>query len=133
MKFDWRNWNFGGKVIFVSACLAAASMLMKWVDAGIISQTGLSQQSYIFLAFWVYPVLKLFKNKAISRILGVVFSILSVIITSVYISSKSGEMFGVPVSAAGSGAYLFLIASIMLTVGVIKYKPATISGDKAEQ
>ncbi len=52
MKFDWQNWNLGGKIIFVAACLAAATMLMKWVDVGIISQSGLSQQAYIFLAFW---------------------------------------------------------------------------------
>lgn len=31
-RFAWAEWNLGGKVIFVSACVALVSMLMKWVD-----------------------------------------------------------------------------------------------------
>jgi len=46
MKFDWKNWNLGGKVIFVAACVATVSMLMKWVDVGIASQSGLSQGAF---------------------------------------------------------------------------------------
>jgi len=133
MKFDWQNWNLGGKIIFVAACLAAATMLMKWVDVGIISQSGLSQQAYIFLVFWVYPVLMLFKNKAILRVWGLVCSIASVVVTSAFISSKSGELFGTTVNAAATGAYLFVFASIMLTVGIIKYKPVILDDDNIEQ
>ena len=42
-------------------------MLMKWVDVGIASQSGLSQEAFLFLGFWVYPVLMLFKNKEIRK------------------------------------------------------------------
>ena len=133
MKFDWKNWSLGGKVIFVAACVATASMLMKWVDVGIASQSGLSQGAFLFLGLWVYPVLMLFKNKNIHRIWGLVCSICSVVFTLGYISSKSIEMFGQTVNAAATGAYLFLLASIALIVGVVKYTPVVLGEEKAEQ
>ena len=133
MKFDWKNWNLGGKVIFVAACVATASMLMKWVDVGIASQSGLSQQTFFFLGLWIYPVIMLFKNKHIHRIWGLVCSICSVVFTLGYISSKSIEMFGETVNAAATGAYLFLLASIALIVGIIKYKPVISDETDAEQ
>jgi len=133
MKFDWKNWNIGGKVIFVAACVATVSMLMKWVDVGIASRDGLSQGAFLFLGLWVYPVLMLFKNKAIHRVWGLACSIASVAFTLVYISSKSIEMFGTTVNAAATGAYLFLFASIALIVGVLKYKASISNKDNAEQ
>jgi len=84
MKFDWKNWNLGGKVIFVAGCVAIISMLMKWVDIGIASQSGLSQGAFLFLGLWVYPLLMLFKNKSINRLWGLVCSIASIVITIGY-------------------------------------------------
>ena len=131
MKFDWKNWNIGGKVIFVAACVATASMLMKWVDVGFVSQSGLSQGAFLYLGLWVYPVLMLFKNKSIHRVWGVVCSSASVVSTLIYISSKSVEIFDETVNAAATGAYLFLFASIGLIVGTIKYR-AVIPVEKGE-
>jgi hypothetical protein len=124
MKLAWKNWSSGGKVIFVAGCLAVMSILMKWVDVGIASQTGLSQGAFLFLCFWIYPLLMLFKNKAISRLWGLTCSILSVVVTIVYISSKSVELLGKTVNVAATGAWLFLLASIALIFGVLKYSSA---------
>lgn len=133
MKFDWRNWNIGGKVIFVAACVAIASMFMKWVDVGVVSQSGFSQQAFLFLVLWVYPVLMLFKNKSIHRVLGLSCSIASVVLTLIYIASKSIEMFDNTVNAAATGAYLFLFASIALIVGILKYRIVIPAEDNTEQ
>lgn len=126
MKYDWNNWNLGGKTIFSSACVATASMLMNWVDIGIVSQSGLSQGSFLFLALWIYPLLMLLKNQAIDKKWGLTCSITSVVFTLGYISSKSIEIFGRTVNAAAVGAYIFLLASIALIVGVTKYTPNSI-------
>jgi hypothetical protein len=133
MKFDWKNWNLGAKIIFVAACIATASMLMKWVDVGIASQSGLSQGAFLFLGLWIYPVIMLFKNKSIHRIGGLVCSVCSVVFTIGYISSKSIEMFGETINAAATGAYLFLLASIALIVGIVKYTPVVVDKEDAEQ
>ena len=133
MKFDWNNWNIGGKIIFVAACVATLSMLMNWVDIGIASQSGLSQGAVFFLGLWVYPVLMLFKNNAIHRLWGMVCSIASVVFTLIYISSKSVELFGKTMNASATGAYLFLLASIALIVGIVKYKSVASGENSAEQ
>lgn len=132
MKWNWKNWNSGGKVIFVAACLATASMLMDWVDVGFVSQSGLSQGAFLFLGLWVYPVVMLFKNKSIHRVLGVVCSSASIVFTLIYISSKSIQIFNHTVNAAATGAYLFLFASIGLIVGIIKYSAVIPVENNAE-
>ena len=132
MKFDWKNWNWGGKVIFVAACVSIVSMFMNWVDIGIASQSGLTQGAFLLLGLWVYPGLMLFKNRPIKRGWGLSCSILSVVFTIIYINSKSIALFGKTVNAAGSGAWLFLLASIALIVGVVRYGSMK-SIDKAEQ
>lgn len=123
MKFDWENWNLGGRVIFVAGCAAVISMLMKWVDVGIASQSGLSQGAFLFLGLWVYPLLMLFKNKPISKLWGRVCAIASIVFTSGYISSKSVEFFDETVNTAATGAWIFLFASIALLIGIFKYRP----------
>ena len=124
IKLDWINWNVGGKTIFAAACAAIFSMLLKWVSVGPLSQNGLSQGAVLLLGLWVYPVLMLLKNKPINQIAGLACSILSVLFTLGFITSKSVEMFGKTVNASGSGAWLFLLASIALIIGVLKYEPA---------
>ena len=121
MKFDWQNWSLGGKVVFVAACVAVVSMFMTWVDIGFASQSGLTQGTFTLLGFWVYPVMRLLKNETINRKWGLVCSIASVVFTLGYISSKTIEIFGETVNAASTGAWLFLLTSIALIVGVVKY------------
>jgi hypothetical protein len=133
MKFDWKNWNLGGKIIFVAACVATLSMLMKWVDIGFASQSGLTQGAFLFLGLWIYPVIMLFKNKNIQRIWGLACSICSVVFTLGYISSKTIEIFGETANVAATGAYLFLLASIALIVGVVKYTPSVHDKENSEQ
>jgi hypothetical protein len=126
IKFDWKNWNFGGRIIFVAGCVAMTSMFMKWVDIGIVSQTGFSQGTFILLGLWVYPILMLFKNKVIHQVWGLVCSITSVVLSINYIASKSvdvGLNRVIMVNVAATGAYLFMLASIALIVGIVKYKP----------
>jgi hypothetical protein len=128
-KHFWENWNWGGKDIFAAACVATASMFMKssmfmkWVDIGFVSQTGLTQETFLLLGLWIYPVFMLFKNKPISRAWGLTCSIASAAFTGFYISSKSLELFGNTINVASTGAWLFLLASIALVVGVIAYCP----------
>jgi len=123
MDFDWKNWSIGGKIIFVSICVSAVSMFMKWVDIGIASQSGLSQGTFLFLGLYIYPFIMLFKNNPIKRSWGLICSSTAVALALWYISSKSVEMFGQTINAAASGAWLFLLSSIALIVGIIKYTP----------
>jgi len=119
----WKSWSVGGKIIFVASCAAVVSMFMAWVDIGILSQSGLSQGAVFFLGLYVYPVVMLFKNKPINKGWGLACSIGSVALGIGYIAWKTVEVFGTVVCFAGSGAWLFLLASIALIVGVAMYAP----------
>ena len=65
MKLEWSKWNIGGKIIFVAGCMATVSMFMNWVDIGITTRIGISQGTFLFLAFWIYPIYMLLKNRNI--------------------------------------------------------------------
>jgi hypothetical protein len=123
VKFDWNRWNAGGKVVFVAACVATASMLFDWVSIGIASANGISQGTFLFLALFVYPVWMLLTNRPIHRTGGIACGAVGILFTFGYIASKQTEIFDRSVNLASGGAYLFLLACIALIVGVIKYSP----------
>jgi hypothetical protein len=126
MKFDWQNWNTGGKIIFSAACAAVLSMFMTWAEVGIFSQNGLAQEAWIFLGLWIYPVLMLLKGKSINRGWGLTCSIVSTVLVIGYIENHTDvPILDISVDTYGSGAVVFLLASIALIVGVVKYTAST--------
>jgi hypothetical protein len=64
---------------------------------------------------------KLLKEKPIKKVLGLISSILAVIIGIIFMLSKSADAFGTTVNGAGTGLYIFIISSIILTIGIVKY------------
>jgi len=114
MKFDWDNWNTGGRIIFVAACAATLSMFMNWVDVGITTRIGISQGVFAYLGLWIYPVLMLFNNRPISLSWGLLCAILSFIVTVYYIAIRSKELLGGTYNFSAIGAWVFLCASIAL-------------------
>ena len=123
LTFDWGNWDLSGRTIVVSSALAAFSLLMNWVDIGIVSANGFSQGAFIFWPLFLYPLLMVLRGTSLNRWAGIGCGIFSVLVTLIYISSKNGEIFGEEFNAAGAGAYLFLLCSVALIIGCVKYQP----------
>lgn len=123
-RFAWAEWNLGGKVIFVSACVALVSMLMKWVDVGIASANGFSQGTFMFLGFFVYPVWKLLKQKPINLYGGIGCAAGGMLFTAVYMSEKTVSFGQRSASLFGAGAVFFFLACGALAFGVYKYQQA---------
>lgn len=132
MKIKFKEWNFGGKLIFISVLLAILSLFMSWVDAGIVRVSGFQQQGYLFLILYIYPAYKLLKGAQLNKLIGLICSILAVVSSIAFLSSKSVDFFGSTVNAGGVGLYLFIVASIMLTVGIIKYKVVQVESTDSE-
>lgn len=122
-KFNWRNWNIGGKTIFVATCVAVLSMLTKWVEFGPFYKTGLQQVSLLFLGVFIYPGFMLLRQQHINRIGGIACAVCGVVLAGWYISWKSGELLGRSVNLSGMGPVVFIFASIGLLIGVLKYQP----------
>ncbi|MBO9600228.1 MAG: hypothetical protein J7559_20725 [Cohnella sp.] len=121
MNFNFSAWNLGGKTIFVSTCLAVLSQFFTWVDIGFYSENGFSQDGYLFLICFLYPIIRLLQGKSINKLGGYVSAIAGVVCGIAYINWKSAELFGVSINAAGSGPYVFIVASALLGLGVYKY------------
>ncbi len=121
MKINFSQWNVGGKMIFIATGLAVLSLFMSWVDLGFVSASGFQQDGYLFLIFYIYPVYKLLRDRPMKRVLGLLSSMLAVVTAIAFLLSKSVDVFGTTVNGAGAGLYLFVIASVLLTVGVFKY------------
>lgn len=117
-RISWSEWGLGGKLIFCATCLGIFSFLLPWVDLGFTSRNGISQGSFLLGAFYIYPVYKLLTSQAGSRTIGLVCAALAVIFAFVYIESKTVEVFNETVNAASAGADTFIIASLLLGVGV---------------
>jgi hypothetical protein len=126
LKCDWKNWDLGGKVIFVSACVAAASMLISWVDVGFARANGLSQGTFLFLGVFVYPVWMLLTNRCIHLYGGIACGAGGILCGIGYIGSKQFDFFGTSVNAASAGPYVFMLSCAALIFGVVMYrrKPA---------
>jgi|GEM_PF-1542686 len=113
----------GAIIILATGALAVLSMFMKWVDIGFTYQTGLQQGTFLFLLFWVYPVVAVLTKKPIILVWGTICAVLSVAATIFYISSKAIVLFGETLLVAGTGSWLFLFLSILLFIGILTYRP----------
>lgn len=127
MKFNFSRWNLGGKLIFIAGCSAIFSLFLKWVDLGIISASGFQQDGYLFLVLFLYPLYALMAEKPLNKVIGLISAGLALILGIYFAFSKTIEIFGATVNGTGTGLYLFIIASLILTAGVVKYEVVKVA------
>lgn len=116
---NFKQLSLGKKIILITTVIALISLFLPWVELGILSASGFQQGGYLFLIAFIYPVYCVLKNTYINKVGGLVCGIVALIAPIAYISSKSDEIFGTAINVAGSGAYLFLISTIGLIIGVV--------------
>lgn len=116
---NFKQLSLGKKIILITTVIALISLFLPWVELGILSASSFQQGGYLFLIAFIYPVYCVLKNTYINKVGGLVCGIVALIASIAYISSKSDEIFGTAINVAGSGAYLFLISTIGLIIGVV--------------
>lgn len=121
-NMNFKQLSLGKKIILITTVIALISLFLPWVELGILSASGFQQGGYLFLIAFIYPVYCVLKNTYINKVGGLVCGIVALIASIAYISSKSDEIFGTAINVAGSGAYLFLISTIGLIIGVVLAK-----------
>lgn len=126
LSFEWNKWKIGGKMIFVSACMATLSLFADWAKMPFNSQTGMEQEAFLFLGFFIYPVWKLMQNGIIRRKIGIPCGLGVIALMLLWFYGANGsweEQTGSTTGLSfGGGAYLFLLAGGLLVVGVNKYE-----------
>lgn len=106
----------GEVVVVLATCIALASLLFNWVEAGIIGSSGFVQGGYWLLGFYIYPAGAVVLNRSMSRPLGVICSILACSGVCLFISFNS-FLLEHGVRYVGRGLYLFIVASALLAFG----------------
>lgn len=127
MTFSWSNTNIGAKAILIASLIAIISIFLPWIDMTITTSSGWKQFAFILLAFYVYPVLQVIRNKPISLVWGSASSILAAFASVAFMEWKTISFEGVDLYLAGQGTYLFFVASVILFAGVLKYKSSEIT------
>jgi hypothetical protein len=120
MKFNFSSWDLGGKLIFISTCLAFISFFFKWVEFAFFSENGFAQGAVFFILVFIYPLLMVLLEKPLNKIAGYICGGLGVLLGLIYIFSKSADFFGQSINAASTGPYVFIISSLILIFGVKK-------------
>lgn len=98
----------------VIVLLAVLSMFLTWADVGIARASGFKNQSWILLAFFIYPVLSNLTDTYMYKFVAL-FKVTTLNAFMIwYIAFRKVEIFGKEVDVVAGGAYLFLICSLAL-------------------
>lgn len=119
-KSIFKEWSVGGKIMFVSSCLALFSMILPWKDVGIASRSGLTQVTILLLGIFIYPLIMLFKKKKIHTAGGIPIVCIGLLFTILFYRSNYVH-FGRE-NITGIGFFVFIIAAITFIVGVFKHE-----------
>ena len=122
MKFEYNNWDIGGKAIFIATCASAFSLFLPWAELGMLTNSGWNMGAWWELVCFLFPLYSVLQGEKIGRIWRVIYGVVPILGCLQFIGSKSIELSGETKNLAGSGAYLCLFASFALCYGVFKYK-----------
>lgn len=122
MKERFLKLTLPEKLIVVSTFIAIASLLLNWVSLQTIKQNGLQQGTYLFLIIFVYPILKIIRNKIINKTYGYLLAIIGILLGLNYVQMKSYTYEGALYTAAGLGPFIFILACSLMLFGVWRYK-----------
>lgn len=122
MKTKISELNIGGKIILISVIVAILSLFMTWVDIRITKLSGFQQKGYLVLILYIYPVYKVLKGRNLNKVVGIICGGIAVIGMIAFLLSKSVNVFGTTVNAASTGMYVNILASVILIIGVVKYR-----------
>lgn len=122
MKFRFMQWDLGSKLIFIATCIAVASFFFKWLDIGVAAENGFLQGGVFFIVCFLYPLIKVVREKKMSKLIAYAFALGAIVMTMMYISSKTVDFFGQTIRGAAAGPYLFLAACGLLSLGIFKRK-----------
>ncbi len=131
-KFNYKKWNIGGKLIFISTVIAILSLLIPWIGGDARTESGLMQGASVFLAIYIYPFFMLAQDKSIDKKIGVTIGSLSIISPGIFLYYLSRDMRLRILEIMDFGIILYIIAGIILLIGIVKYEKYHRFGSKKE-
>jgi hypothetical protein len=121
------QWDRGGKLIFAASFAAGLSFLLPWFDDGMVTANGIQKIGIIFAALFCYPLFKLLRNEAMNQKSALACAVASVLLSILVISDTVIPTDAGRTNVSGTGAHLYLVASIALIVGVMMHHPVDLN------
>ena len=118
-KTKIKNKTLMEKLYIIGFVIGVISLFFNWVDAGIVRGSGFQQQGYIFLILMLYPFITTLMEKKRQKIVNLILAIINLIGIIFYMSTKIVTLFGETVCFASTGAYVMVIAMIIVLIGAI--------------
>ncbi len=122
-ELNFQGWNFGGKLIFISTVIAILSLLLPWIGGDAEPDMGFGQGASVFLVAYIYPFFVLAQDKKMNNVVGFASSLLAIILPGIFLYYMSREMRLPMPEIISYGLLIFLVAGILLVIGVSKYVP----------
>ena len=125
IKIDSKDLKFdkGQLIVLISTAVAFISLFFPWVSAGFISVNAFQIQTFLIMLLYILPVYQIFKRRRFfldpshNFIVEVGSGALAAFLTLIFILTRTTFIFGHSVNLAGTGSYIFLLASLALTYG----------------
>lgn len=118
-KTKIRNKTLMEKLYLIGFVIGVISLFFNWVDAGIVRGSGFQQQGYLFLILMLYPFITTLMDKKRQKIVNLILAIINLIGIIFYMSTKIVTLFGETLCFASTGAYVMVIAMIIILIGAI--------------
>lgn len=118
-KTKIRNKTLMEKLYLIGFVIGVVSLFFNWVDAGIVRGSGFQQQGYLFLILMLYPFITTLMDKKRQKIVNLILAIINLIGIIFYMSTKIVTLFGETLCFASTGAYVMVIAMIIILIGAI--------------
>src|SRR5262245_25818925 len=81
----------GRVVMLLAAGAAVVSLFLVWVDNGVTTVRGFESWGLVLFALYAYPLVQLFRNRPLRKLVGLTLGLAAVTLTAVYISGQRVE------------------------------------------
>ena len=126
-----KQWLLEGKLALFAIFLGVASLGLPWIDLGVYSTDGINTHGFVALVPWIYPMVVILARKALNKILVTTILLNSAIFAAVFALNFTTMFVGREINISGSGLHLFILSTILLFVGCLKYRGAE-DGSRSE-
>lgn len=112
-----KNLSIGQLLIIISAIISIVSLFMPWVDFKLLTYSGFKQLGFIPFLCYIYPLYKIIVKEKYDGKIGFALGCLAIIITIILKSKFKIEEYGIVYDSTSYGIYVFLISSLVFTLG----------------
>ena len=113
-KLFWKEWDWGSRLVLISACLALLSMVLPWWERRSSYQFGFMSIGILYSLIFAFPLARVFRGVPVGSG-GMTCAMFGYFLAGIFIPAS---ILGMWESDATWGVYLFILSTVILALGV---------------